>query len=123
MATVLVVIVGLANAFTSDMLCWQAYYVGRMDFEQLGQAIGGRWWRFVVELFVFILLFGVMISVIQQVGEVWAYGMSLFSDSMPTILTEPKFFMVIGTVLCMPFIFVTRLSTVRTIQFYVTCPP
>lgn len=115
-ATLLVVLVGVANAFTSDMLCWQAYYVGRMDFEQLGQAIGGRWWRFVVELFVFILLLGVMISVIQQVGEVWAYGMSLFSENMPTILTEPRFYMLIGTALCVPFIFVTRLSTVRLMR-------
>ena len=72
-ASILIVLVGVANDYTSRMLCKQAYFVGRQDYEKLGYAVGGRLWQLMVEVSVFLLLYGTMVSAIQQVGEIW-YG-------------------------------------------------
>ena len=131
-ASILIVLVGIANDYTSRMLCKQAYFVGRQDYEKLGYAVGGRVWQLIVEISVFLLLYGTMVSVIQQFGEIWygcmgiglfplsrhndlrSYAIDpLFTDSAPSWITDVRVLMCFGVLLCLPFIFVTNLLVVR----------
>lgn len=41
----IMLVVALANAYTCDLLLRQAYATGSGDYESLGFAIGGSWWR------------------------------------------------------------------------------
>ncbi len=104
-ATILIILVGVANDYTSRMLCKQAYYVGRKDYEKLGYAVGGRIWQLLVEVSVFLLLYGTMVSAIQQVGEIW-YGQTwrMLYDAHGFVPTQPHitFFHILGRMLSIP---------------------
>ena len=39
------VVVAAANAYTCDLLLWQAYKTGMHDYETLSYAVGGGIWK------------------------------------------------------------------------------
>ena len=39
------VVVAAANAYTCDLLLWQAYKTGKHDYETLSYAVGGGLWK------------------------------------------------------------------------------
>lgn len=39
------IVVSSANAYTCDLLLWQAYKTGMHDYESLSNAVGGRVWQ------------------------------------------------------------------------------
>ena len=39
------IVVASANAYTCDLLLWQAYKTGMHDYESLSNAVGGRVWQ------------------------------------------------------------------------------
>jgi len=42
---VIMVVVAAANAYTCDLLLWQAYKTGMHDYETLSYAVGGGIWK------------------------------------------------------------------------------
>lgn len=42
---VIMLVVASANAYTCDLLLWQAYKTGMHDYESLSNAVGGRVWQ------------------------------------------------------------------------------
>lgn len=47
---VIMVVVAAANAYTCDLLLWQAYKTGMHDYETLSYAVGGGLWKVCIVL-------------------------------------------------------------------------
>lgn len=44
-STVLCLVVAWANVYTTDLLLWQAYATGCLEYELVALSVGGRWWK------------------------------------------------------------------------------
>ena len=44
-STILCFVVALANAYTTDLLLWQAHATACHEYELVALAVGGRWWK------------------------------------------------------------------------------
>ncbi|GAQ87696.1 Amino acid transporter protein [Klebsormidium nitens] len=88
-SVLLMVVVALANSYTSDMLLRQAYVAEKTDYEDLAYAVGGELWRVVTQLSIIVLMMGTLVGGIEQVGQAGSTALTNFGgDSIPTWLTD-----------------------------------
>lgn len=111
-AFTLMAIILIANNHTAHMLLYQSYKVGTVDYESLGYAIGGPFWKFITELSIVILMLGTLIGGIAQVGECFSSGL-LFVSSPPGFFVDNggRWILLIATVVIVaPLCFMKNLT-------------
>lgn len=69
----LLTFISCSMIYTCDLLLWQSLCLGMRDYETLAQAVGGRWYRIFVEVWLVILMIGTLISSVVQVTTFFRY--------------------------------------------------
>ncbi|KAK9810574.1 hypothetical protein WJX73_001484 [Symbiochloris irregularis] len=116
--TVFMIITAAANCWTSNKLCWQAYYTGQVDYESLSYAVGGRAWKIITEIAVFVLLYGTLVNAWVQQGQTMSAGIKFVNpdivNSAPWLVNgNGRILMLFSMAALIPAIFMNNMSSLE----------
>ncbi|KAL4457628.1 hypothetical protein ABPG75_012493 [Micractinium tetrahymenae] len=87
-ATLIILAVALVNVFTCKLLLRGAVSTGSADYEQLANAVGGKWLQLWAEVWIVVLLIGTNIGGIIQMGEAFGYAVEIQWPDAPNWLWD-----------------------------------